>query len=92
MWAQGTLVSFGQASVLCGAQCRAPQWRQWRQHVSVGAEAGVGEGGGALGAAVWGAAVSGGLGGSLRGGGVVVSASLAGCAGEGGGGGLIPGT
>ena len=46
--------------------------------MSIGAEGGVGEGGGA---AVWGAAVSGGLGGSLRGGGVVISASWAGCSG-----------
>ena len=60
----------GQSFVTCGVYCSAPHMRQRVQHVSTGAEGGVGEGGGALGAAVWGAAFSGGLGGSLRGGGV----------------------
>ena len=77
----------GQTSVTCGAQCRAVHRVQRKQHLSIGAEGGVREGEGALGTAVWGAAVSGGLGGSVRGGGAAVSAAWAeGAGGEGGGG------
>ena len=68
----------GQTSVTCGTQSRTVQKSQWRQCSSIGAEGGVREGEGALGTAVWGAAVSGGLEGSVRGGGAAAWAEGAG--------------